>query len=82
MTVLKSARGGGGSIPEYGTDPASPQPGETWVLRSGGGGAGGGEIKAFMGLGFPLLTVGAGGPLTYQLSYQTEAGTTVRTALS
>lgn len=82
MTVLRSAIAGGGAIPEYSSDPASPNPGDVWVLRSGSGGAGGGVIAAFGGLGFPILSIDSGGATTYELSYRTEAGTTVRTTLS
>lgn len=70
------------TIPQYNSDPASPIDEEVWVLKSGGGGSGGGEIKAFLGLSFPYLSTGGGGPTTYQLSYRTKEGTTVRTTLS
>lgn len=71
------------SIPQVSTDPISPAEGDMWVLRSGGSAGWGteGEIKAFMGLGMPVPgTATSGG--TYQLSYRTEQGTTIRVAMT
>lgn len=80
--VTAAANGTGGSgfaIPELTSDPGSPAAEDAWVLRSGSGGSGGGVVKAL----FPLiLTVGSGGGFTYQFSYRTAAGTTVRTTLA
>ncbi len=70
------------TIPQYNSDPASPVQEEVWVLKTGGSGSGGGEIKAFLGLSFPYLSIGSGGAATYQLSYRTKEGTTVRGTLS
>lgn len=82
MTVLRGAQGGGVHIPEYSADPASPNPGDVWVRRTVSGGSGGGEIRSFLGLGFPYLTADTGGTTTYELSFRTEAGTTVRETLT
>jgi hypothetical protein len=71
--------GGNATIPEYTADPASPTPGQTWVRRTGG--TTGGIIKAFIGGAFPVSTVD-GGSATYELSFRTQANTTVRTTLS
>lgn len=71
------------SIPQLDTDPLSPNPEDAWVLRTGGAVSGGGTIKGWIGLGStPILSVGSGGSSTYQLSYRTQQGTTVRASLS
>lgn len=67
------------NIPEYSVDPASPVPGQTWVRRSGG--TTGGIIKAFIGGAFPVSTA-SGGSAIYELSFRTQANTTIRTTLS
>jgi hypothetical protein len=85
MTVLRDSRvsgGGSSSIPELTSDPASPGVNEAWVLRSGSGGTGGGVLQAITGLGFPYLSPNTGGSFTYEFSYRTIAGTTVRSTLS
>lgn len=64
-----SSGGGSVQIPEYATDPVSPSPTDTWVLR----------IPAGSPIG--LLLALTQGQNTYQLSYRTAAGTTVRTNL-
>ena len=69
-------------IPQLTSDPSSPAAHDAWVLKTGGGGAGGGVFKGFLGLGFPYATVGSGGSPTYQLSYRTEEGTTKRVTLT
>ena len=71
-------------IPQLDADPASPKAEDAWVLKSGGGGgAGGGVIIAPLGLGFVALTPGSGGGAsTYQFSFRTQEGTTIRVALS
>lgn len=71
-----------GSIPQLDADPSSPNAEDVWVLRTITGGVGGGEIKGFTGMGMPILTVGAGGSQTYQLSYYTKEGTIERASLS
>lgn len=68
--------GSGGSsgtavIPEYATDPASPSAGDAWVLRSG-------TVQPY-GL---LLALTKPAVTTYQFSYRTNAGSTVRATLS
>ncbi len=71
--------GGSFAIPEVASDPGSPAAGDAWVLRTGSGGSGGGEVKAL----FPLiLTANTGGGFTYELSYYTQASTIVRTTLT
>jgi hypothetical protein len=83
--------GGGGSatdsggIPEYTTDPISPEAETAWMLRTpGAASTGGGIVKAFIGGGFPVSSVATGGgtPDTYQLSYRTLENTTIRVSLS
>lgn len=69
-----------GIIPQLDADPVSPTAEAAWVLKTGGA-VGGGEIKAFLGLGFPFLTTGVGSA-TYQLSYQTKEGTIKRVSLT
>lgn len=70
-----------GRIPEYATDPVSPAGQTAWVLRATTGGGGGGKIKAFMGLGFPYLTVGSA-TYSYELRYRTIENTTIGVALT
>lgn len=72
--------GGGGStaILQYdNTDPVSPAAHDAWVLRTGTI-TGGGEA---MGL-LLALTYAASGSYTYQFSYRTEEGTTIRATLT
>ena len=71
-------------IPELSSDPVSPAAEDVWVLHtSTGGGGTPGKINAFLGLGFPYLGLGTGSPVhTYQLSYRTLEGTTVRRVMS
>lgn len=69
-------------VPELSVDPASPNAQDMWVLKQGGGGVGGGKLRAFFGLGWPYLTVGSGGATTYKLSYRTQEGTTIRATMS
>jgi hypothetical protein len=81
-----STGGGNGYIPELTSDPISPQAETAWILRQGAGASvtGGGTIRAFLGLGFPYLTVGSGGAstYTYQFSYRTLEATTKRVTIS
>ncbi len=67
------------TIPQYNSDPASPVEEEVWVLKTGGGGSGSGEAY---GLLLALTQPGGGGAATYELSYRTIEGTTVRATLS
>ena len=69
-------------ITEVSTDPTSPEDGETWVLYTHSVGSGGGKLQGIVGLSFPLLSAGAGGSSTYQLSYRTNGGTTKRVTLT
>jgi hypothetical protein len=76
MSVIYSGGGGSSSIPELTSDPISPAPQSMWVLKTGGTGSG-------EPLGLLLaLTTTSGVPLSYQLSYQTLEGTTIRTTLA
>jgi len=72
-----------GVIPEYSVDPASPNPGDAWVLKtqSGSGVSGGGKA---LGLLLSLTHPGSGGSitLTYKFSYRTNENSTVRVALT
>jgi len=72
--------GGGGTVPEYSSDPASPSANDTWVLRTTyptDGTAGNFRI-----LGLNMLYAGSVTASTYQLSYQTEAGITKRVSIT
>lgn len=65
---------------EYDGDPASPVIGELWVKRTGGGTDGvAGEPR---GLLLTLTYTGDVTAGTYELSFRTQAETTVRTALT
>ncbi len=76
----KLIRASSGAIPELTSDPTSPTAQQAWVLRSGGGQTGGGDP---IGLLLSLTNPGSsGGGYTYQFSYYTTEGTTIRTALS
>lgn len=64
-------------IPELYADPASPDPEEVWVLMT----TLGGQISHSLApLGMLLTSTAA--VITYQLSYRTLEGTTVRVTLS
>lgn len=69
------------SIPQVDTDPASPSAEDAWVLKTTTGGAGGGVLQFFGGLGQPITSVGAPST-TYQFSYRTVEGTTKRVTLT
>lgn len=64
-------------IPQYTTDPSSPEQEEAWVLRSGGSGA----IGAPLHMGVTQLSAGGAG-FTYQFSYRTKENTTKRVTIS
>ena len=69
---------GAAGIPELDTDPVSPDPETAWVLRTGSPSGGGSPVFPF-----PLLFTTPGvGSYTYQLSYRTLAGTTIRVSMS
>lgn len=80
--VVSSTGGSGGGIPQYNSDPVSPAAEDAWVLRTTSGGAGGGKLKSYFGLGFPVTTPGTGVTSTYQFSYRTLEGTTKRVTIS
>lgn len=68
------------SIPQYDADPVSPSAEDAWVRKSTtGGGAGVGEAY---GLLLTLTQPGAGAGSTYEFSYRTQEGTTVRVELA
>lgn len=66
-------------IPQVDSDPYDPVAEESWVLRTVSGGTGSGEAY---GLLLTLTQPGTGGTSSYQFSYQTIEGTTVRTNLA
>tara|TARA_R110000868_G_C10972640_1_gene770674 strand:- start:12856 stop:13152 length:297 start_codon:yes stop_codon:yes gene_type:complete len=70
-----------GSIPQVSTDPASPAAEDAWVLRSGSGGAiaDGTPIGLLLALTY---TGNAGTSFSYQFSYRTNEGTTIRANLA
>lgn len=75
---VTSAASGRVSIPEYeNTDPASPESGDVWVRRSFSA-SGGGEMEGHFG----HTSAGTIGSDTYELSFRTNDGTTVRVGLS
>jgi hypothetical protein len=67
-------------IKQLDSDPASPKAQDAWVLKQGSV-SGGGTFKAFMGLGFPYMSVGTAS-YTYAFSYRTKEGTTKRVNLT
>jgi hypothetical protein len=71
---------GGVSVPEVTTDPVSPVAGDVWVLRTDP--ATDGTAGVPRGLLLALTYAGVGGASTYQLSFRTEAATTVRSTIS
>lgn len=78
---IVSGGGGTAGIPQYDTDPVSPNPEDAWVLHSTSGGSGGGTILAMMGGGFMASSVGTSTD-SYQFSYRTLEGTTKRATLT
>lgn len=79
--IYKDVSGSGGStsIPEVTTDPVSPTAQQAWVLHTSSGGSGSGSA---LGLLLALTNAGSGGSDTYQFSYYTTEGTTVRATLA
>lgn len=67
--------------PELAADPANPAAQDAWIRKTVSGGSGGGKIGAVLGLGFPYLKT-AGGSTSYQFSYRTTEGGTVRITLT
>lgn len=70
-------------IKQYDTDPSNPKKESAWVLRTPG--AGGSTEGMPMGLLMALTyatTSAGGGATTYQFSYRTKEGTTVRSSLT
>ena len=77
--LYEAASSGPVVVPEYDTDPVSPDQQTAWILKSITGGAGAGEA---VGLLLALTYAGDGAVPTYQLSYRTIEDTTVRVSLS
>ena len=63
-------------LPEYTSDP-TPASGDVWVLRSGSGGTDGIPLGMLL-----ALTQNVGATTSYQLSYRTSEGSTVRATLA
>lgn len=78
---ITGSGGGTASIPQYDADPSSPSAQDAWVLRTTSGG-GVGVAGVPMGLLLALTYTGGGGADTYQFSYRTNEGTTVRVSLT
>lgn len=75
-----SSSGGASTIEELYTDPASPMPEEVWMLATGSGAiADGTPIGMLLALTY---TGNAGSAFTYQLSYHTLEGNTIRVAMA
>lgn len=78
--------GGSGSsaIPELYSDPSSPASQSSWVLATDSPtSVGGGNLKAFSGLGFPIIQpAGIIHNYSYQLSYKTKEGAIKRVSLT
>jgi len=77
----KITSGGGITIPEYSTDPVSPNAEDAWVLRSGSGGA----IVDGTPIGLLLCLTyqdNAGVAYSYLLKYRTKENTTLSVALT
>lgn len=66
-------------IRQVDADPTNPKSQDAWVLKTGSGGTGGGTP---VGLLLALTTPDVGGTTSYQFSYRTIEGTTIRTTLS
>lgn len=71
-----NAASGNTTIPEYSVDPVSPAPEDAWVLHSGFAAAGS-PIGLLLSLTYAVPTTGS-----YQFSYRTTEGTTVRVPLT
>jgi hypothetical protein len=67
---------GDGFIPQYDTDPASPEAEHAWVLRTGV------PVPLSYSLLHYGLTAPGGGGFTYDFKYRTLEGTTVSVALT
>lgn len=65
-------------IPELDSDPSSPQPESSWVLKTTTGGTGAGEAFGFLAYTNP----GVGGSTSYSFKYRTLEGTTVSVDLT
>ena len=65
------------SIPQYDSDPSSPNQEDVWVRKSTTG-----TVDAQPGLLPIMLSPNAAGTTTYELSYRTKEDTTVRVEIS
>lgn len=71
--------GGSATIQELTSDPVSPSAEEAWVLRTTTGAI---DDGVPIGMLLALTYTGNSGSSTYQLSYYTTEGTTIRVALT
>lgn len=76
LDLVGSSSSGAVSIPEYTSDPASPSAGDAWVRHTVPTGAG-----SPIGLLLALTQAGSGTE-SYDLSYRTSAGTTIRVTMA
>lgn len=78
-TLISSAYG---LIPQLSSDPASPTAEKAWVLATLGSGASTEGMPMGLLLSLTYAETAAGGATTYQLSYRTKQGTTLRASLT
>lgn len=71
-----------GVIPQYSSDPDSPTAEKAWVLATIGSGASTEGMPMGLLLSLTYAETVAGGATTYQLSYRTKEGNTLRTSLT
>lgn len=69
-----------GIMPQYSTDPALV-PEKAWILKTTGSGGSTEGMPMGMLLALTYSETVAGGTDTYQFSYRTKEGTTIRTTL-
>lgn len=74
---FESTGSGSGTIPQFNTDPVSPPPNYTWVLKTSTVVGGGIPIGLLLGLTYSGVVSNS-----YQLSYKTLEGPIVRVALT
>jgi hypothetical protein len=81
LDLVGSGGSGSSSIKELTSDPVSPSFEQAWVLRNGTGGGipDGTPIGMLLALTY---TGNSGSPFTYQFSYYTKEGTTIRVDLN
>ena len=76
--LVMAPSSGNSTIPEYTTDPVSPVAEDAWILRTE---VTDGVVGVPRGLLLALTYTGLAVSSTYQFSYRTSGGTTIRTAL-